>query len=170
VAENRSTALEEALSCSPVPQCLSLKHKNSRPDSNQEEPTKTKFDNMQVADSEDDEPRIDTSNDGNKNNRSNNLSKFDESCSSSCNVGSLASSPVAQELCEAILSAKQLKMIDLSGNGFGKDAVELLYSAWGSGSGFRGDVLTRKHITKDCIHFYVEGVTCCGVKPCCRRD
>jgi hypothetical protein len=125
---------------------------------------------MRVADSEDDEPRIDTSNKSNHNNRSNNLSKSDGSCSSSCHVGSHASFPMVQELCEAILSAKQLKMIDPSHNGFGKDAVELLYSAWGLGSGFRSDVLTHKHIMKDCIRFYVEGVACCGVKPCRRRE
>lgn len=173
VAENTSTALKKSLPRTPMLHCSSPTYENPKPNSNREETTNcvtnSKFDNLEVADSEDDEPGINTSI-GNTNKNNNNLSKSDASCASSCHEGPHASSQVVQELCDAIVCAKQLKMIDLSRNGFENDAVELLYSAWGLGSGLRGDVLTCKHIAKDCIHFYVDGVMCCGVKPCCRRE
>ncbi|KAJ1698650.1 hypothetical protein LUZ63_007162 [Rhynchospora breviuscula] len=172
VAENTSTSLEKASPWSPLPHHPSPAHENTKHNSNRKEAAtceiNTEFDDMEVADSEDDEPQKNTTNvDTNKNN---NLSKSDGSSASSCRGEPQAGSQIIHELCEAVLYAKQLKMIDLSRNRLDKDAVESLYSAWGLGSGFRDDVFTRKHITKDCIHFFVEGVTCCGVKPCCRKE
>ncbi|KAL6911597.1 hypothetical protein ACP4OV_000402 [Aristida adscensionis] len=75
---------------------------------------------------------------------------------------------IIQELAEAVISAKQLKVLDLSRNGLSEDEIQSLYSAWASGH--RGDGMARKHVNKEVVHFSVDGMRCCGLKPCCRRD
>ncbi|TVU28893.1 hypothetical protein EJB05_20430 [Eragrostis curvula] len=73
-----------------------------------------------------------------------------------------------QELVHALVSAKQLKLLDLSQNGLSEGSIQSLYSAWASGP--RGDGIARKHVNKEVVHFSVDGMRCCGPKPCCRRD
>ncbi|KAF0931168.1 hypothetical protein E2562_002524 [Oryza meyeriana var. granulata] len=92
----------------------------------------------------------------------------DGSCASSCQRNSSSGCHAIQELADAIISAKQLKVLDLSRNGLSEEATQSLYSAWASGP--RGDGMARKHVAKEVVHFSVEGMMCCGLKPCCRRD
>ncbi|GJM87258.1 hypothetical protein PR202_ga03195 [Eleusine coracana subsp. coracana] len=75
---------------------------------------------------------------------------------------------VVEELVHALVSAKQLKVLDLSQNGLSDEVIQSLYSAWASGS--RGDGTARKHVSKEVVHFSVDGMRCCGLKSCCRRD
>ncbi|KAL5213496.1 hypothetical protein ABZP36_024343 [Zizania latifolia] len=113
---------------------------------------------MEVADSEDEavneDPRA--------------VSGLDGSCASSCQRNSYSGCQAIQELAEALLSAKQLKVLDLSRNGLSEESTQSLFSAWASG--LRGEGLARKHVTKEVVHFSVDGMRCCGMKPCCRRD
>uniref|UniRef100_A0A0E0K609 Protein TONSOKU n=1 Tax=Oryza punctata TaxID=4537 RepID=A0A0E0K609_ORYPU len=116
-------------------------------------------DKMEVPDSEDEEavhedPRAAPGPDG--------------SCASSCQRNSSSGCHAIQELADAIISAKQLKVIDLSRNGLSEEDIQSLYSAWASGP--RGDGMARKHVAKEVVHFAVDGMDCCGLKPCCRRD
>ncbi|XP_040376586.1 protein TONSOKU [Oryza brachyantha] len=92
----------------------------------------------------------------------------DTSCASSCQRNSYSGCHSIQELAEAIVSAKQLKLLDLSRNGLSEEDIQSLYFAWGSGP--RGDGIARKHVAKEVMHFSVDGMMCCGLKPCCRRD
>uniref|UniRef100_A0A0D9VLW1 Protein TONSOKU n=1 Tax=Leersia perrieri TaxID=77586 RepID=A0A0D9VLW1_9ORYZ len=117
------------------------------------------LENMEVPDSEDEEavneyPRAAPGPDG--------------SCASSCQRNSSSGCHAIQQLADAIISAKQLKVLDLSGNGLSEEATQSLYSAWASGP--RGDGMARKHVVKEVVHFSVDGMRCCGLKPCCRRD
>ncbi|RLN08873.1 protein TONSOKU isoform X2 [Panicum miliaceum] len=116
------------------------------------------FENMQVADSEDEAES--------ENHRA--LSGPHKSCASSSQKNYYSSCQVIQELVEALVSAKQLKVLDLSRNGLSDEAIQSLYSAWASVP--RGDGMARKHVNKDVVHFSVDGMRCCGMKPCCRRD
>ncbi|RLM80797.1 protein TONSOKU isoform X2 [Panicum miliaceum] len=116
------------------------------------------FENMQVADSEDEAE--------NENHHA--LSGPHRSCASSSQKNSYSSCQIIQELAEALISAKQLKVLDLSRNGLSDEAIQSLYSAWASVP--RGDGMAQKHVNKDVVHFSVDGMRCCGMKPCCRRD
>lgn len=111
---------------------------------------------LEIADSEDEtvreEPPI--------------LSGPDASCASSCKKNSHVHQLI-QDLCEAIVSAKKLKLLDLSRNRFSKEAIDLIYAAWSSS---RSNLKSCKHVKKDTLHFSVDGTKCCGVKPCCRKD
>lgn len=115
------------------------------------------FENMQVPDSEDEAE--------NENRRS--VSGPHRSCASSSQKNSY-SNLIIQELAEALISAKQLKVLDLSQNGLSDEAIQSLYSAWASVP--RGDGIARKHVNKNVVHFSADGMRCCGMKPCCRRD
>ncbi|KAF8730187.1 hypothetical protein HU200_017160 [Digitaria exilis] len=116
------------------------------------------LENMQVADSEDEAE--------NENHCA--VSGPHRSCASSSQKNSYSSCQIIQELAEALISAKQLKALDLSRNGLSDEAIQSLYSAWASVP--RGDGMARKHVNKDVVHFSVDAMRCCGVKPCCRRD
>ncbi|KAJ1281342.1 hypothetical protein BS78_04G298800 [Paspalum vaginatum] len=116
------------------------------------------FENMQVPDSED-EADDDTHHA---------VSGPHRSCASSPQKNSYSSCQIIQELAEALISAKQLKVLDLSQNGLSEEAIQSLYSAWASVP--RGDGMARKHVIKEVVHFSVDGMKCCGLKPCCRRD
>lgn len=112
---------------------------------------------LEVADSEDDQIRVEPV-----------VSGFDDSCTSSCRMNPLLSNcQFTQSLSNAIGIAKQLKLLDLSGNGFSTQTAESLYSAWSSSS--RAG-LAERHIKEQIFHLSVQGVKCCGLKPCCRRD
>lgn len=115
------------------------------------------FENMQVPDSEDEAE--------NENYRA--VSGPHRSCASSSQKNP-HSCQIIQELAEALISAKQLKVLDLSRNCLSDEAIQSLYSAWASVS--RGDGMARKHVNKDVVHFSVDAMRCCGIKPCCRRD
>ncbi|CAO2047258.1 unnamed protein product [Urochloa humidicola] len=115
------------------------------------------FENMQVADSEDEA----------ENENHHPTSGPHRSCASSSQKNSY-SCQIIQELAQALISAKQLKLLDLSQNGLSDEAIQSLYSAWASVP--RGDGMARKHVNKDVVHFSVDGMRCCGMKPCCRRD
>jgi hypothetical protein len=86
----------------------------------------------------------------------------------SCQRNSYSGCRVIQELAKGIASAKQLKVLDLSQNGLSEEAMQWLYPAWASGE--RGDGMAWKHVSKDVVHFSVDGMSCCRLKPCCRRD
>ncbi|PAN08597.1 hypothetical protein PAHAL_1G423100 [Panicum hallii] len=116
------------------------------------------LENMQVADSEDEAE--------NENHCA--LSGPHRSCASSSQKNSYSSCQIIQELAEALISAKQLKVLDLSRNGLSDEAIQSLHSAWASVP--RGDGMAQKHVNKDVVHFSVDGMRCCGMKPCCRRD
>ncbi|KAL7102122.1 hypothetical protein ACP275_08G099500 [Erythranthe tilingii] len=72
-----------------------------------------------------------------------------------------------QELSASIKIAGNLKLLDLSGNGFPAEITEMLFSAWSSGD--RADVAQR-HVDGNTLHLSVRGGNkCCGVKSCCRK-
>ncbi|KAK4416756.1 protein TONSOKU [Sesamum alatum] len=71
-----------------------------------------------------------------------------------------------QELSASIKMAGNLKVLDLSHNGFPREVTELLFSAWSSGA--RAGV-ADSHVDGNIVHFSVQGNKCCGVKSCCRK-
>ncbi|KAK4393815.1 protein TONSOKU [Sesamum angolense] len=71
-----------------------------------------------------------------------------------------------QELIASIKMAGNLKMLDLSQNGFPREVTELLFSAWSSGP--RASV-ADSHVDGNIVHFSVQGNKCCSVKSCCRK-
>ncbi|XP_019704560.2 protein TONSOKU isoform X1 [Elaeis guineensis] len=95
------------------------------------------------------------------------MSGPDGSCASSCQRNPYGGCQLIQELSEAIALAKQLQLLNLSQNGFSEEAIESLYASWSSS---RCGAMARKHVSKELIHFLVDGKRCCGVKPCCKRD
>ncbi|KAK4840892.1 hypothetical protein QYF36_020698 [Acer negundo] len=119
-------------------------------------PMNTDCNQLEVADSEDDEIRVEAA-----------ASGFDNSCTSSCQKNSSFECQFIQELSTAIGRAKHLQLLDISNNGFSTQAAKTLYSAWSSRSGVSQ---ARKHIEEHTIiHFSVEENKCCAVKPCCKR-
>ncbi|KAG2662074.1 hypothetical protein PVAP13_1KG494580 [Panicum virgatum] len=160
LAENTNSALEriskyedmqEVSTSNEQKQCNNLETSNAIAQGNLD------FENMQVPDSEDEAE--------NENHRA--LSGPRRSCASSSQKNSY-SCQIIQELADALISAKQLKVLDLSRNGLSDEAIQSLYSAWASVT--RGDGMAQKHVNKDVVHFSVDGMRCCGMKPCCRRD
>ncbi|XVF17047.1 hypothetical protein REPUB_Repub10bG0083400 [Reevesia pubescens] len=111
---------------------------------------------LEVADSEDDEIRVETA-----------ASGFDDSCASSCHRNSSLEGQFIQELSAAIGMVKQLQVLDLSNNGFSVQALETLYNAWSSGSRVG---LASRHFENQIVHLSVEGNKCCRVKSCCKKD
>lgn len=93
----------------------------------------------------------------------------DASCASSCRRRSSACGQPIQELSEAITSARNLQMLNLSRNKFSQEAIDLLYAAWSSPPRCN-DGKSSKHVNTDIVHFSVNGKKCCGVRPCCIRD
>ncbi|KAL0350415.1 UNVERIFIED_CONTAM: protein TONSOKU [Sesamum radiatum] len=71
-----------------------------------------------------------------------------------------------QELIASIKMAGNLKMLDLSQNGFPREVTELLFSAWSSGP--RASV-ADSHVDGNIVHFSVQGNKCCSIKSCCRK-
>ncbi|XP_057967784.1 protein TONSOKU isoform X2 [Malania oleifera] len=122
--------------------------------------TSTNCDRLEIADSEDElireeEPPAAAA-----------LSGFDDSCTSSCQRD--PSPQFLQELSTAIGMTRLLKSLDLSNNGFSTQVAETLYNAWSSS--FRAG-MAQRHIKEETVHFSVQGIRCCKVKPCCRpRD
>ncbi|CAL9162518.1 unnamed protein product [Musa hybrid cultivar] len=93
----------------------------------------------------------------------------DASCASSCRRRSSACGQPIQQLSEAITSARNLQMLNLSRNKFSQEAIDSLYEAWSSPPRCN-DGKSRKHVNTDIVHFSVNGKKCCGVRPCCIRD
>ncbi len=158
IAENTNLALQRTLQYDEDAQDVSPgTDQNQR--TNAEANDRIDPDKMEVPDSEDEEAvyedtRAATGSDG--------------SCASSCQRNSSSGCHAIQELADAIISAKQLKVLDLSRNGLSEEDIQSLYSAWASGP--RGDGMARRHVAKEVVHFAVDGMNCCGLKPCCRRD
>lgn len=118
---------------------------------------KTDCNQLEAADSEDDQIRIETAVSGPSN-----------SCMSSCHKNPYDQEiQLVQDLSTAIGLAKHLKLLDLSMNGFSLETAETLYSAWSKGS--RAG-LAQRHIQDKIVHLSVLGHKCCGVKSCCRKD
>ncbi|KAL6635242.1 hypothetical protein ACP70R_027913 [Stipagrostis hirtigluma subsp. patula] len=158
MAENTNMALERTMEYQEDMQDISTteqKHCDYTEAHNDVAPGNIDLENMLVPDSEDeaDEDR-------------HAISGPHGSCASSSQNNTRCQ--IIQELTEALSSAKQLKVLDLSQNGLSEDAIQSLYSAWASG--LRGDRMARKHVNKEVVHFSVDGMRCCGLKPCCRRD
>ncbi|XP_021899947.1 protein TONSOKU [Carica papaya] len=116
----------------------------------------TECTNLEVADSEDDEMKVEAA-----------RSAVDNSCSSSCQRKLSLESQFILELSTAISMAKGLLFLDLSNNGFSAQASEALYTAWSSGP---RSILACRHIKNQIVHLSVEGINCCRVKPCCSKD
>ncbi|GAV62553.1 TPR_8 domain-containing protein/TPR_12 domain-containing protein [Cephalotus follicularis] len=117
----------------------------------------TECNQLEVADSEDDTLMVEAT-----------ASALDNSCMSSCQRISISSEcQYIQELSTAVGLTKELKLLDLSNNGFSIHVAEQLYTAWSSG--LRAGLAWR-HIEDQTIHLSVLGNQCCHVKPCCRRD
>lgn len=157
MAENTNSALMQYEHMQEISTGTEKKQYNNPETSNAMAQGSLDFENMQVADSEDEAE--------NENYRA--VSGPHRSCASSSQKNP-HSCQIIQELAEALISAKQLKVLDLSRNGLSDEAIQSLYSAWASVS--RGDGMARKHVNKDVVHFSVDAMRCCGVKPCCRRD
>jgi hypothetical protein len=119
-------------------------------------PRNVDFENMQVPDSEDEAD--------NENHHA--VPGPRGSCASSSQRNPCCQG--IQELVHALVLAKQLKVLDLSQNGLSEEVIQSLYFAWVSGP--RGDGTARKHVNKEVVHFSVDGMRCCSLKPCCRRD
>ncbi|XP_074592225.1 protein TONSOKU [Curcuma longa] len=94
------------------------------------------------------------------------LSGPDASCASSCQRNSFMDQHI-QDICQAVISSRNLQLLDLSRNKFPEEAIDAMYAAWSSS---RCDVKGSKHVGKDVVHFFVDGSNCCAIKPCCRRD
>lgn len=110
---------------------------------------------LEVADSEDDEVGVEAA-----------TSARDESCSSSRQRNSSSTEcQFLEEFSTAIEMAKNLRYLDLSKDGFSTQSAEILYSAWSRSR----SLSARRHMKDKTIHFFVEGMKCC-VKPCCRKD
>ncbi|KAA3477919.1 protein TONSOKU-like isoform X1 [Gossypium australe] len=115
------------------------------------------YNKLEVADSEDDEVRVETA-----------ASGFNDSSASSCQRrNSTLECQFIQELSIAIGLAKQLQVLDLSKNGLSVQASEALYNAWSSGS--RAG-LSCWIIKDQIVHLSVEGNKCCRLKSCCKKD
>ncbi|GMI77995.1 BRUSHY1, TONSOKU, MGOUN3 [Hibiscus trionum] len=102
----------------------------------------TNCNKLEVADSEDDETRVETA-----------ASGLNDCCASSCQRNSALECQHIQKLSVAIGMAKQLQMLDLSDNGLSVQASEALYNAWSSGS--RAG-LPWRHIEDRIVHFSME--------------
>ncbi|XP_052206092.1 protein TONSOKU isoform X2 [Diospyros lotus] len=120
---------------------------------------KTGCNQLEVANSEDDEAKVEPAVSG----------PSEDGCLSSSqqHPSDHECQQLVQELSKSIGMARHLKLLDLSNNGFSMKIAEALYTAWSSNS--RAD-LSQKHIQGNTIHLSVEGHKCCGVRPCCRRD
>uniref|UniRef100_A0ACD5YV70 Uncharacterized protein n=1 Tax=Avena sativa TaxID=4498 RepID=A0ACD5YV70_AVESA len=162
LAENTNLALERTLNFDEDIQDVSTStahhHGNDAEARDNTAQGNVDLDKMVVADSEDEAVNEDR----------HTASGASRSCASSCQRNSYSGCQVIQELAEALISAKQLKVLDLSRNGLSEEAIQSLYSAWASGE--RGDGMVRKHVSKEVVHFSVDGMSCCGLRPCCRRD
>lgn len=113
----------------------------------------TNLDGLEVADSEDDEVKAAASG-------------LDDNHTRPCQRNSSSSGcQFIQGLSTAIDMAKNLRLLDLSNNGFSTQDADILYSSW-SRSRFGS---AQRHIKDQIIHLFVEGIKCC-VKPCCRKD
>ncbi|XP_010507089.1 PREDICTED: protein TONSOKU-like [Camelina sativa] len=110
--------------------------------------TNMECDDLEVADSEDEQP--------------------EEQTATSSSLSLPRRNHIISELSTALAMANQLQILDLSNNGFSVEALETLYMSWSSSSS-RTDI-ARKHVKDDIAHFYVEGKMCCGVNSCCRKD
>ncbi|KAG8383782.1 hypothetical protein BUALT_Bualt04G0049500 [Buddleja alternifolia] len=77
-------------------------------------------------------------------------------------------SQLMQEFSASIKMIGNLKLLDLSDNGFSQDVTKMLFSAWSS-SGCRAGVAVRHVEENTILHFSVQGKQCCGTKSCCRR-
>lgn len=118
---------------------------------------KTDCDQLEAADSEDDQNRIKPA-----------VSGPSDSCMSSCHRNAYNQEiELVQDLSTAIGLAKHLKLLDLSMNGFSLETAAMLYAAWSKSS--RAG-LAQRHIQDKIVHLSVLGRKCCGVKSCCRRD
>ncbi|KAL8477291.1 hypothetical protein ACS0TY_029543 [Phlomoides rotata] len=71
-----------------------------------------------------------------------------------------------QQLAASIKMARNLKVLDLSGNGFSGEITDMLFSAWSSQD--RAS-LGQRHVDENIVHFSVQGSKCCGIKSCCRK-
>lgn len=116
----------------------------------------TECNNLEVADSEDDEIRVEKA-----------VSGINDCCASSCKRNSSLECQFIQEISTDIGLAKQLQVLDLSKNGFSAQASEALYNSWSSGS--RAG-LSWRHIENQIVHLSVKGNKCCRFKPCCSKD
>lgn len=97
-------------------------------------------------------------------------SEEDEKLTESCCIAKAANTidgPIL-ELSNGIGMAKQLQILNLSNNWFTKEATEELYAAWSTGT--RAGVAERHTEEPDLLHLYVNGHTCCSMRPCCRRN
>ncbi|XP_047972805.1 protein TONSOKU isoform X4 [Salvia hispanica] len=111
---------------------------------------------LEVADSEDglEEPRATSSGPG------------ESSKHASPNMILHQESWPMQQLSSSVKMARSLKVLDLSGNGFSQEVSDALFSAWSSGT--RAG-LSQRHVDGKTVHYSVQGSTCCGIKPCCRK-
>jgi hypothetical protein len=162
LAENTNLALERTLHFDEDMQDVSTssghQHGNNAEARDNTAPGNVDLDKMVVADSEDEAVDEDR----------HAASGASRSCASSCQRNSYSVCQAIQDLAEALILAKQLKVLDLSRNGLSEEAIQSLYSAWASGE--RGDRMARKHVSKEVVHFSMDGMSCCGLRPCCRRD
>ncbi|XP_010025556.2 protein TONSOKU [Eucalyptus grandis] len=110
---------------------------------------------LEVADSEDVQTGIEPD-----------ASGINQSCASSWESIGAAESPFVEKLSMAIGMAKQLELLDLSNNGFSKNAAESFYIAWSSSRGS----LAHRHINKRTVHLSCQANKCCRFRPCCKRD
>ncbi|KAL3650013.1 hypothetical protein CASFOL_006416 [Castilleja foliolosa] len=78
----------------------------------------------------------------------------------------LSECSTVQKLSDSVKAAGNIKRLDLSGNGFSREVVDVLFSAWRSGS---RAVVAQRHDDENTVHFSVEGNKCCDVKSCCRN-
>jgi hypothetical protein len=118
-------------------------------------PVNTDYNQLEVADSEDDPIRAEAA-----------ASGIDDSCASSCQKNALSPEcQFIQELSTAVHMAEKLSFLDLSNNGFSAQIAETLYTAWSS---LRGGSAER-HIEDKTIHLFLKGNKCCSVKSCCKN-
>nr|XP_027074129.1 protein TONSOKU-like isoform X1 [Coffea arabica] len=115
----------------------------------------TDFNQIEVADSDDDIFGVNVAASG--------LSNEHISLSQKSLLNS--ESAYIQEVLAAIAMAKQLQILDLSKNGFSQHAVESLFTAWSSSRAG----LAQSHIQDSVIHMSVEENKCCGIRPCCQK-
>lgn len=116
----------------------------------------TKSNELEVADSEDDIAEAEATT----------VPGVEDSKVGTSQKSTLSECESMQQLSAAIKLAGNLKLVDLSGNGFSVEVVEMLFSGWSSGG--RAGVAQR-HVDGKVVHFLVQGTKCCGSKSCCRK-
>jgi len=134
-----------------------LDQAEGKPEHNENEQEEPDLDHLEAADSYDNNLRGAGAESG-----------LDDTCTSQgkANASQPENRPI-EGLATSISNLRQLQLLDLSDNGFSREAADMLFNAWCSGS--RAG-LAKRHVKGQTLHLCIQGRRCCGLKPCCKKD